>query len=181
MPERDRSRAYQVRRCALLIDGAHLQDCLVQLHTDVDFRKLRAAFPEQGMLSRAVYLCLHNGEEASLTRLADWLSYHGYDAEVVPAPSRRNRDLNTRVPMAVQAMSLAQHVDTLIMIAGDDDYKALVIGIQQMGPRVVVVSTRQGRKIGDALRRQADDFIDLLDLLPRVARGESSVSTQVMQ
>ena len=41
----------------------------------------------------------------------------------------------------VAAMRLAEHLDHVILITGDGDFRALVAAIQQRGRRVSVVST----------------------------------------
>ena len=66
----------------------------------------------------------------------------------------------------VAAMRLAEHLDHVILITGDGDFRALVAAIQQRGRRVSVVSTLQTQPpmVADELRRQADQFIDLADL-----------------
>ena len=52
------------------------------------------------------------------------------------------------------------------------DFRSLVESIQRRGVRVAVVSTisTQPPMVADELRRQADEFIDLAHLIPRIGR-----------
>ena len=54
----------------------------------------------------------------------------------------------------------------------DGDFRRLVEAVQRRGVRVSVVSTvrSQPPMVADELRRQADNFIELQDLQPSIAR-----------
>ena len=83
------------------------------------------------------------------------------------------------IELAVDAMELAEHIDQMVLFSGDGDFRPLIAAIQRRGVRVTVVSTisSQPPMIADELRRQADVFIDLMDLRPKLARepGERAV------
>jgi uncharacterized LabA/DUF88 family protein len=59
-----------------------------------------------------------------------------------------------------------------VLFSGDGDFRALVQALQCQGVRVTVVSTMAGQppSIADEFRRQADVFIDLTELLPKIRR-----------
>jgi uncharacterized LabA/DUF88 family protein len=79
-------------------------------------------------------------------------------------------------------MELANHVDHIVLFSGDGDFKPLVAAVQRRGVRVTVVSTisTQPPMVADELRRQADTFLDLAELMPRIGRdpGERSARMQ---
>ena len=52
------------------------------------------------------------------------------------------------------------------------DFRSIVEAVQRKGVRVAVVSTvsTQPAMVADELRRQADEFIDLASLMPRIGR-----------
>ena len=79
------------------------------------------------------------------------------------------------IELAVDAMELADHIDEMVLFSGDGDFRSLVEAVQRRGVRVTVVSTisSQPPMIADELRRQADAFVDLIELLPRIARSQS--------
>jgi uncharacterized LabA/DUF88 family protein len=79
---------------------------------------------------------------------------------------------NMDIELAVDAMEMSEHVDEMVLFSGDGDFRSLVGAIQRRGVRVTVVSTisTQPAMIADELRRQADVFLDLRELQPRIAR-----------
>jgi uncharacterized LabA/DUF88 family protein len=70
---------------------------------------------------------------------------------------------------------MAQYLDHVVLFSGDGDFRRLVEAVQRKGVRVSVVSTvrSQPPMVADELRRQADTFIELLDLEPQIARSQS--------
>jgi uncharacterized LabA/DUF88 family protein len=76
------------------------------------------------------------------------------------------------IELAVNAMDMAPHLDLMVLFSGDGDFRSLVESVQRKGVRVAVVSTisTQPPMVADELRRQADEFIDLTQLIPRIGR-----------
>ena len=63
------------------------------------------------------------------------------------------------------------------------DFRSLVEALQGRGVRVTVVSTIESRPpvVADELRRQADVFIDLMELKPKIFREERSQGPRVIR
>ena len=59
-----------------------------------------------------------------------------------------------------------------MLFSGDGDFRSLVEAIQRKGVRVTVVSTisTQPPMVADELRRQADIFLDLVELQSKIGR-----------
>ena len=55
---------------------------------------------------------------------------------------------------------------------GKNDFRSLVEAVQRRGVRVTVVSTisTQPPMVADELRRQADIFLDIVELQPKIGR-----------
>jgi uncharacterized LabA/DUF88 family protein len=70
-------------------------------------------------------------------------------------------------------MEMSEHIDHIIIFSGDGDFRRLVEAVQRKGVRVSVVSTMRSSPpmVADELRRQADNFIELQDLMPHIARA----------
>ena len=67
----------------------------------------------------------------------------------------------------------------MVLFSGDGDFRVLVEALQRRGRKVSVVSTvsTQPAMISDELRRQADQFIDLVSLRKEIGRdSEGSTS-----
>ena len=75
---------------------------------------------------------------------------------------------------------MAQHLDQVVLFAGDGDFRRLGEAVQRKGVRVIVVSTLRSQPpmVADELRRQADDFIELSELAPLIARNPSERTTR---
>jgi uncharacterized LabA/DUF88 family protein len=92
--------------------------------------------------------------------------------EFTDAQGRRKVKGNMDIEIAVDVMEMAPHVDHIMLFSGDGDFRRLVEAVQRKGKRVSVVSSvrTQPPMAADELRRQADQFIDLVDLASIVAR-----------
>ncbi len=60
----------------------------------------------------------------------------------------------------------------MVLFSGDGDFRSLVEAVQRRGVRVTVVSTisTQPPMVADELRRQADIFLDIVELQPKIGR-----------
>lgn len=171
---------YPNERLALFIDGANLHAAARMLGFDIDYRKLREEFSRKGVLVRAFYYTamLEDQEYSPLRPLVDWLDYNGYTVVTKPtkeftdASGRRKLKGNMDIELAVDMMQIADYVDHLVLFSGDGDFRRLVEAVQRRGKRVSVVSTvrSQPPMVADELRRQADDFLELQELAPLIAR-----------
>ena len=76
------------------------------------------------------------------------------------------------IELAVDAMELADHIDEMVLFSGDGDFRSLVEAVQRRGVRVIVVSTisTQPPMVADELRRQADQFVDIIDMQNKIGR-----------
>src|SRR5579872_3054866 len=167
-------------KIALFIDGANLYATAKTLGFDVDYKRLLKEFQGRGNLLRAFYYTaiIEDQEYSSIRPLVDWLDYNGYTVvtkatkEFIDANGRRKVKGSMDVELAVDAMELAEHIDQMVLISGDGDFRPLVEAIQRRGVRVTVISTisSQPPMVADELRRQADVFIDLVELRTRVGR-----------
>lgn len=147
---------------------------------DIDYKRLLKEFQSWGSMVRAYYYTaiIEDQQYSSIRPLIDWLGYNGYTVvtkatkEFIDATGRRKMKGNIDVELAVHAMELAEHIDHLVLFSGDGDFRSLAEAIQRRGVRVTVVSTiaSQPSMVADELRRQADDFVDIVELQPFISR-----------
>ncbi len=169
-----------VTRRALFIDGANLYATTKTLGFDVDFKRLLRSYNHNGRLVRAFYYTamIEDQEYSSLRPLVDWLDYNGYRVvtkptkEFIDSAGRRKIKGNMDIELAIDALEIAPHIDEMILFSGDGDFRSLAEAMQRRGVRVVVVSTIQTQPpmIADELRRQADEFVDITQLIPLIGR-----------
>ena len=95
--------------------------------------------------------------------------------EFTDAMGRRKIKGNMDIELAIDVLEMADHLDHVILFSGDGDFRRLVEAVQRRGLRVSVVSTIKSAPpmVADELRRQADDFIELSELAPLIARNPS--------
>ncbi|WP_439409167.1 NYN domain-containing protein [Bradyrhizobium sp. DASA03076] len=167
-------------KLAIFVDGPNLHATARALGVDIDFKRLLAHFQTFGTLVRAFYYTIfHDQEFSSVRPLVDWLDYNGFTVVTKEAKeftdSSRHRKVRGKlaVELAVAAAQLAKHLDEVILLSGDSDFRSLVASLQRRGVRVTVVSSLacQPPMIADDLRRQADAFIDLRELQDRLCRA----------
>ena len=172
---------YPEERVALFIDGANLYGTAKSLGFDIDYRRLLAMFAAKGRLVRAFYYTalIEEQDYSPLRPLVDWLDYNGFTVVTKPAKEftdqagRRRIKGNMDIELAIDMLEMAGNLDHAVLLSGDGDFRRLVEAVQRKGVRVSVVSSIRTSPpmLSDDLRRQADNFIDLADLQPVIARA----------
>jgi uncharacterized LabA/DUF88 family protein len=172
---------YDAERIGLFIDGSNLYAAARALNFDIDYKKLLDLFASKGRLIRAFYYTalIEDQEYSPIRPLVDWLDYNGYTMVTKPtkeftdALGRRKIKGNMDIELAIDVMEMAQHLDHVVLFSGDGDFRRLVEAVQRKGVRVTVVSTvrSQPPMVADELRRQADSFLELMDLQRQIARA----------
>jgi uncharacterized LabA/DUF88 family protein len=178
------------QRIALFIDGANLYATTKTLGFDIDYKRLLKEFQARGQLVRAFYYTalVEDQEYSSIRPLIDWLDYNGYRVvtkptkEFVDSAGRRKVKGNMDIELAIDALELAPFLDHMVLFSGDGDFRSLVEAMQRRGVRVSVISTisTQPPMVADELRRQADEFVDLAHLIPKIGRDPSDRPVRTM-
>jgi uncharacterized LabA/DUF88 family protein len=174
---------YDDEKVALFIDGANLYAAARALGFDIDYKRLLTVFGEKGRLIRALYYTalIEDQEYSPIRPLVDWLDYNGYTMVTKPTKEftdsygRRKIKGNMDIELAVDMLEMADVLDHVVLFSGDGDFRRLVEAVQRKGVRVTVVSTVKSSPpmAADELRRQADHFIELMDLSEQIARQHS--------
>jgi uncharacterized LabA/DUF88 family protein len=178
-------------KIALFIDGANLYATAKSLGFDIDYKRLLKEFQSRGKLVRAFYYTalVEDQEYSSIRPLIDWLDYNGYAVVTKPAKEfvdslgRRKVKGNMDIELAVDAMEMAEHIDHMVLFSGDGDFRSLVEAVQRKGVKVSVMSTiaTQPPMVADELRRQADEFIDLAQMVSKIGRDPVERTDRVRQ
>ncbi len=174
---------YKEERMAMFIDGANLYGAARALGFDIDYRKLLELFASKGRLIRAFYYTalMEDQEYSPIRPLVDWFDYNGYTMVTKPTKEftdslgRRKIKGNMDIELAIDVLEMSEKVDHVIIFSGDGDFRRLVEAVQRKGVRVSVVSTMRSSPpmVADELRRQADNFIELQDLMPHISRART--------
>jgi uncharacterized LabA/DUF88 family protein len=174
-------------RLGLFIDGLSLHATSRALGFSIDFKRLLHLFRQKSQLMRALYYTTLIDDDGPnpLRPLIDWLEYNGYTTITKPARQYRDDDSwqprsKIDVELAVDAMRLRRLLNHVVLFSGNGDFKALVAALQEGGTRVTVVSTlvTQPAMVADELRRQADQFVDLVDLADHIGRQTDAMGAK---
>lgn len=170
----------------ILIDGSNLYAANKALGLPpIDYRKIPQYF--EGTVHKALYFTAlpPKDEQSSLRPMIDFLEYNGWNViqkEVKRFTDPVTKEVKTKGNMDVEittmALELAPYCTDIVLFTGDGDFRFLVETLQRRwGIKVTVVSTIKTRPamIADELRRQADVFIDLVDLHPHIKQVEKKV------
>ena len=167
-------------RIALFIDGSNLFAAAKALGFDIDYKRLLKYFAKQGHLIRAFYFTalLEEQEFSSIRPLVDWLNYNGYTMvtkqakEFIDEDGQKKIKGNMDIELAVDLIEMSSSINHAVIFSGDGDFRRLVEYVQYKGLRVTVVSTVNSKPsmIADELRRQADVFIELMEIRDEIQR-----------
>ena len=171
---------YPDERIGLFIDGANLYSAARSLGFDIDYRRLLGQFRTQGRLVRAYYYTalIEDQEYSPIRPLVDWLDYNGFSIVTKPikeftdATGRRKVKGNMDIELAIDMLEMTPVLDHVVLFSGDGDFRRLIEAVQRRGLRATVVSTIKSSPpmVADELRRQADNFVELADMTPMIAR-----------
>lgn len=171
---------YKDERLALFIDGANLYSAARAVGLEIDFRKLLKEFQQRGRLIRANYYTaiVESDEYSPIRPLVDWLAYNGFNVVKKPAREFTDREGRKRfrgsmdIELATDMLEATSWADHIVLFSGNGDFRRLVEAVKAKGVRVSVVSTMNASPpmISDELRREADTFIELVDLGELIAR-----------
>ena len=149
----------------------------------MDYKRLLKEFQSRGKLIRAFYYTalVEDQEYSSIRPLVDWLDYNGYSVvtkptkEFIDSPGRRKVKGNMDIELAVDAMEMADHLDHIVLFSGDGDFRSLVEAVQRKASAYRSSRTKRPSPpmVADELRRQADEFIDIVHLAAKIGRDPS--------
>jgi uncharacterized LabA/DUF88 family protein len=179
---------YAHERVAVFIDGSNFSLTAKTLGLEVDFKRLRALLALRGELVRVYYYTVVVEDEyCSIRPLVDWLAFNGYAIRTksvrahLDENGRRKFKSSMSVELTVDAMDMASTVDHVILFTGDGDFTRLAECLQGKGCRVTVISTVKTvpPMASDALRRAADQFVDLDDIRPIISREPDASASRL--
>ena len=169
-------------RLCLFIDGTSLYSASRNLGFEVDYRKLLSFFRSKSNVLRAYYYSavLETEEYSPLKPLTDWLVYNGYflvtktAREYTDHTGRRRVKGNMDIELAVDMLEMAPKIAHAVLFSGDADFRRLLEAVQRQGVRTTVIASIKTSPplIGDELRRQADQFIELADIASHFTRRQ---------
>jgi uncharacterized LabA/DUF88 family protein len=171
---------YEDETIAVFIDGMNTHNVARALGFEIDYSRLMKYFKESSHLLRMYYYTTVNEEveHQNIRPLLDWLSYNEYTVVTKPmkqftdsAGIKRNKN-SMDIELTIDALSIASKVDHIVLMTGDSDFVPLVNELKRLGNRVTVISTikTSPQMIAEELRRNADSFLDLNEMMKYIKR-----------
>lgn len=148
-------------RVAVFIDGSNLFYAALQLGIEIDYTRLLCCLTANARLLRAFFYTGVDRINEKQQGFLLWMRRNGYRVvtkDLIQFPDG-SKKANLDVEIAVDMLTLAPHVDTVILVSGDGDLAYAVNTIAYRGVRVAVVSLRS--MTSDSLINVADCYVDL--------------------
>lgn len=155
-------------RGALFLDLASLDVMTGHLGVRVAYGRLRDQLTENHRLVRAAAYGVRDDDRPDTEQRLGRLAAEGF--KVIAKPLRRYADGVRRaslgVDIAVDALELSPHLDSLRLVTTDADLVVLIEAVQRRGVRVEIVTSRE--LAPPALVEAADEVVELASLLDSV-------------
>ncbi|PSQ45829.1 NYN domain-containing protein [Halobacteriales archaeon SW_7_68_16] len=149
------------QRVAVLADSQNLYHTAQSLHDrNIDYTALLQKAVQDRTLSRAIaYVVRANApeEESFFEALVDI----GFETKIkdIKTFDDGSQKADWDVGMSLDAVTLAPHVDTVVLCTGDGDFSRLCSHVRHQGVRVEVLSF--GPSTAEELIDAADNYLDM--------------------
>lgn len=160
----------QKDKVALFVDGSNFFESVKETRLRIDYSRIREYFARRETVLRAFYFTavLPDSPEKNdpIRPLLDWLSFHEWS--VITKPVKILVDPVTNVQtikgnmdneITTEMLSMAEHVQHLVLFSGDEDFTYSLKWLKAKGKRITVVSS--SRLAAHNLRKEADVYLDL--------------------
>jgi uncharacterized LabA/DUF88 family protein len=149
------------QRVAILIDTANLYHTAKYVYrSKVHFESLAQSISKGRTITRVIAYTITSDSETE-TAFLDTLSSAGIEVRTKPLITYRSgtQKADWDVGITVDAIALAQHVDTIIIVSGDGDFAPLMRHLRSLGVRAEAAAFDQS--VSQSLLDVVDDFHDL--------------------
>jgi len=149
------------QRVAVLVDAQNLYHSAQSLYSNnIDYSALLEKSVQGRELTRAIAYVIRADspeEESFFEALTDI----GFETKIkdIKTFSDGSKKADWDVGMSLDAVTLANHVDTVVLCTGDGDFSRLCSHLRHEGVRVEVMSFESST--ADELKEAADSFLDL--------------------
>ncbi|MFC4246694.1 NYN domain-containing protein [Natribaculum luteum] len=149
------------QRVAVLVDAQNLYHTAQSIYSrNIDYSELLEEAVEDRQLTRAIAYVIRADapeEESFFEALVDI----GFETKIkdIKRFADGTKKADWDVGMSLDAVTLANHVDTIVLCTGDGDFSRLCSHLRHEGVRVEVMAFEAST--ADELVEEADDFLDL--------------------
>ncbi|MDG5817631.1 MULTISPECIES: LabA-like NYN domain-containing protein [Natronococcus] len=149
------------QRVAVLVDAQNLYHTAQSLHSrNIDYSSLLEKAVQGRQLTRAIAYVIRADspeEESFFEALIDI----GFETKIkdIKTFADGSKKADWDVGMSLDAVTLANHIDTLVLCTGDGDFSRLCSHLRHEGVRVEVMAFEAST--AEELIAEADSFLDL--------------------
>ena len=151
------------QRVAVLADAQNLYHTAQSLYTrNVDYAALlEEAIHERALVRAIAYVIRADAPEEE--RFFEAISEIGFETRIkeIKTYADGSKKADWDVGMSLDAVTLASHVDTIVLCTGDGDFVRLCSHLRHEGVRVEVMAF--GGSTAESLIEAADAFVDLAE------------------
>lgn len=151
------------QRVAVLADAQNLYHSAHSLHSrNVDYGALLEKGVQDRRLVRAIAYVVR-AESPDEASFFEALTDIGFETKIkdIKTYSDGSKKADWDVGMSLDAVTLADHVDTIVLCTGDGDFSRLCSHLRHEGVRVEVMAF--GDSTADELAESADAMVDLAE------------------
>lgn len=151
------------QRVAVLADAQNLYHSAHSLYSrNVDYRALLSSAVGDRRLTRAIAYVIR-ADAPDEERFFEALADIGFESNIKDIKRFEDGSIKADwdVGMSLDAITLASHVDTMVLCTGDGDFARLCWHLRHEGVRVEVLAF--GESAAEELINAADHFTDLSD------------------
>lgn len=167
---------YPQDKLAIFIDGQNVHHTSRNLGFSIDYNKLLDVFSQKSRLIHSFYYTVMmesrgSDEFTPLRPLVDWLSYNGFQVVTKLQSENSRRSVSVDLDIGIDMLRVAPSLDHILFFTGDSGFCRLVAAVQHYCRVTVVSSIRTSPSmIGEELRRQASNFLELSELKDVIGR-----------
>ena len=149
------------QRVAVLVDSQNLYHTAHSLYSrNVDYSSLLNEAVNGRLLTRAIAYVIR-AEAPEEESFFDALTEIGFETKIkdIKTFGDGSKKADWDVGMSLDAVTLAPHIDTIVLCTGDGDFSRLCSHLRHAGVRVEVMAFRESA--AEELIESADAFVDL--------------------
>jgi uncharacterized LabA/DUF88 family protein len=157
----------------LFIDGQALFNTQRVLGFSTDFKLLREYFSKFGYLARSYFYSAYPAETSPIFKLCEWMQYNNYTVHHMESGNNEYAAVDTALAMTLDVMEQTlNNLDNAIMIVNHAAFSMVMQRAKRFGCHITLVgSTADACRLADNLRREADSFIDMRNIVPHIQRA----------
>jgi len=171
---------FRGQRVAILADVQNLYYATVRNGKRLNYLKLMNTLTNNRTLAKAVAFVVHKENAQSQEKFFDALRYMGWDLNIKTLQEREEgtKKADQDMELAMEALTIADNIDTIILVSGDSDFINLIERLRHKGKRIEVASFNA--YTSNKLMKVADRFYSLDDIDGLVTVVEDEIVSSIV-